>query len=157
MRILAVDDESDTRRLLKDLLRKAGHQVLATSSAIKALIHLRIQQFDLLLLDLMMPGIDGEHLAQILSTRRDTFELPIVVASCRKAEEEKSWPSLQRCVHFLEKPFSPAALLDAVNRVRLGEVGKARRMNPSLPGNFPRKARKTPQYGEPERRGRRAT
>ena len=118
MKILAVDDEADTRRLLKDLLEQAGHRVTVAADAIEAMLHLKLQNYDLILLDLMMPGIEGPKLAQIVGSHWNTFDIPILVISCRKDEEAKTWARLIGCVRYIEKPFSPPELLDAVLAVR---------------------------------------
>lgn len=114
MRILAVDDETDTLRFIRDLLAHAGHRVTTAQNAVEAMVHVQIAAFDLVVLDLMMPGIDGLQFAQFLSGQWNTFETPIVVASCRRDAEAKSWAKLNGCVRYLEKPFSPAELLEAV-------------------------------------------
>lgn len=116
MRILAIDDEADTRKLYHDLLTQSGHQVTTARDAVEATAHLRLHRFDLILLDLMMPGIDGLQFAQYLSTHWDTFETPVLVVSCRSDAESRSWTALQGCKGFLAKPFSPAELLDAMER-----------------------------------------
>ena len=120
MRILAVDDEADTRALLKDLLTQAGHRVTAVSNAVSALLHVKMDAPDLILLDVMMPGMDGHQLAQTLSGAWDTFEIPIVVLSCRKDAESKSWAKINGCVRYLEKPFCPTELLDVIREVEQG-------------------------------------
>jgi CheY-like chemotaxis protein len=120
MRILAVDDEADTRRLYHDLLHSAGHHVVTARDAVEATAHLRLGGFDLILLDLMMPGIDGLQFAQYLSTHWDTFEIPVLVVSCKADEESRSWTRLQGCRGFLPKPFSPAELFDAMDRCLKG-------------------------------------
>ena len=74
MRILIVEDEADTRKFEEDLLTRDGHQVATAASAAEAIVRLGIRPFDLILLDIMMPGIDGHQLAQYLSGRWDTFE-----------------------------------------------------------------------------------
>ena len=126
MKILAIDDERDTRQLMKDLLSHAGHQVTTASDAVEALAHLQMARYELVLLDMMMPGIDGAQLAQYLSTHWNTFDIPVLVVSCRKDAECKSWAQLNGCVGYIEKPFSPSELLDAVARVeKQGGTNKA--------------------------------
>jgi two-component system phosphate regulon response regulator OmpR len=123
MRILAIDDEADTRRLYQDLLGQAGHHVTPARDAVEATALLKIGAFDLILLDLMMPGIDGLQFAQSLANRWDTFEIPVLVVSCRDDAESRAWTKLQGCRGFLSKPFTPADLLDAIARVLHGLGG----------------------------------
>lgn len=116
MKILAVDDEADTRRLYHDLLGASGHHVVTARDAVEAMTHLHLGGYDLILLDLMMPGIDGAQFAQYLSGHWNTFEIPVLVVSCRSDPESRSWTSLQGCRGYLQKPFSPSDLLEAVHR-----------------------------------------
>jgi DNA-binding response OmpR family regulator len=120
MRILVVDDEEDARRFLKDLLCQASHQVTTASSAVHAIALVQMTSFDLVLLDLMMPGIDGHQFAQFMSSHWDTFDVPVVVVSCRTDAESKSWAKLNNCVRYVEKPFDSAELLDVVRDVERG-------------------------------------
>ena len=121
-RILIVDDEPDTLRLVRDLLVQAHYSVTAASSSVEALMHIHLTKFDLILLDLMMPGIDGHQLAEHLSSHWDTFEIPVIVVSCRKDAESKFWAKEYGCVRYLEKPFSPAELLETVGEYTHGRT-----------------------------------
>lgn len=123
MKLLAVDDDKDTLAFLKDLLTGAGHEVMTASNAFQALILVKIERPDAILLDIMMPGIDGHQLAESLSSQWQTFDIPIIVLSCRKDEESKSWAKLFGCVRYLEKPAGTAEILDALRAVeeRQGE------------------------------------
>jgi DNA-binding response OmpR family regulator len=115
--ILVVDDERDTRTLVHDLLVPAGHHVTTAASVLEAIIHVEISRFDLVLLDLRIPGIDGFQFAEFMSSHWNTFETPVLILSCRKDRESKSLARVYNCAGYLEKPFSPAELLDSVGAV----------------------------------------
>ena len=117
MKILVVDDDPDTRRLLSDLLKGAGHSVTLAVDGAQGLIHVRIRNYDLVLIDLMMPGIDGFHLAQMLSTSWKTFDVPFVIVSCLSDEQSKSWARLNGCAGYVEKPFQPWKYLDKSSEI----------------------------------------
>ena len=117
MKILIVDDEADTRALLKDLLTQAGHEPICASGAAVALAQLKVDTPDLILLDIMMPGIDGHQLGQHLATHWNTFDIPVLVVSARGDPESKAWAKLNNCVGYIEKPFAPAELLDKIDEV----------------------------------------
>jgi CheY-like chemotaxis protein len=117
MNILFVDDEADTRTLVRELLSDAGHRVTAAASGVEAIVQVEIQSFDLVLLDLMMPGIDGYQFAEFMSSHWNTFETPVVIVSCRKDPESKFLSKIFNCAGYLEKPFGPAELFDAVDRI----------------------------------------
>lgn len=120
MRILAIDDEKDSRALLRDLLTQAGHRVTTASSAIEALVLVQLSHYDLILLDIMMPGMDGHQFGQVMANRWDTFDIPIVVISCRTDRESKFWAKMNGCVRYLEKPFNLAELLEVIRKIDRG-------------------------------------
>lgn len=117
MRILVVDDEEDARVFLRELLLQAGHDVTVAANAVEAMVYVRIYAFDLILLDITMPGMDGHQLAQSLSGAWDTFEIPLFVISCRTDSESKAWAKLNGCLRYIEKPFEPTDLLDEIDEL----------------------------------------
>jgi DNA-binding response OmpR family regulator len=112
--LLVVDDDDDVRRYMKDLLLSAGHQVTAAASGVEALLQVELQRFDAVILDLMMPGIDGFQIAEFMSSHWNTFDTPVLIVSSRSDPESKSLARVYACRGFLSKPFGPAELLDAV-------------------------------------------
>ncbi|HLY76008.1 MAG TPA: response regulator [Planctomycetota bacterium] len=117
MNILLVDDDDDARTLTKDLLASAGHHVTAAASGFEAIMHVEIQHYDLVLLDLMMPGVDGFQFAEFMSCHWNTFDTPVIIVSCRKDAESKSLARVFDCAGYLEKPFSPAELFDVISGI----------------------------------------
>jgi DNA-binding response OmpR family regulator len=120
MKILAVDDEEDTLLLLKDLLTEAGHRVVTASEGLEAMAAAQMEPFDAVLLDLMMPGTDGYQVARFLSDHWNTSSIPVIVITCRRDEESKSFAKIFGCVRYLEKPFEPAQLLEALRDIDSG-------------------------------------
>lgn len=121
MNILAVDDEKDTLSFLKDLLSEAGHRVIAVPNGMQAIAAVQIEPVDVVLLDLMMPGTDGFEVARFLSENWNTYEIPVIVLSCRRDEESKSIAKIFGCVRYMEKPFDPAELLAALTDIDRGQ------------------------------------
>ena len=117
MDILVVDDEKDSRTLLGDLLEGAGHRVTTASSVLEAIVHVEAQRFDLVLLDLLIPGIGGLQFAEFMSSHWNTFETPVVIQSARADHESRTLARLYNCAGYLEKPFGPAELFDAIASV----------------------------------------
>lgn len=125
MRILAVDDEADTLSLVRDLLEADGHAVVTATSAAEALVRVQMDAFDLILLDVMMPGVDGHQLAQFLSNQWDTFEIPMVMITCRADRESHGWARLNGCAGYIEKPFAPSELINVVRRIGSEQIPRS--------------------------------
>lgn len=112
--ILVVDDEKNIRLLLQELLVEEGHRVSTAENGETALTLIGQRTFDLILLDLQMPGIDG---MQILSALRRQGSEAIVIILTAHATLETAVEALRQGAHdYLFKPLSPAQLLDSVRR-----------------------------------------
>lgn len=118
-RILIVDDDGAVRATIKLLLERAGHSVVAASDGRSGLAHFEAGDFDLLFLDIFMPGMDGIETMRLVHRQRP--QLPIIVISGNpNLSEQGSAPDFLTmatklgAVLSLQKPFKPAALLEAV-------------------------------------------
>ncbi len=118
-KILIVDDDSAVQATIRILLERAGHSVVAASDGRKGLAIFETGDFDLLFLDIFMPGMDGlETMRHVHLLRPDT---PIIVISGRPiacdptaGPDFLSMATKLGAVSSLQKPFKPAALLAAV-------------------------------------------
>ncbi len=122
MRILVIDDEKDTLTLLRGLLGRRGHHVTTAATAGEAMVYVQMARFDLVLLDIMMPGIDGHEFAKWITSHWDTSDIPIVVISGRKDPETKSRARMNGCLAYLEKPFSLEELLEVIGQIEGGQI-----------------------------------
>ena len=80
-RILIVDDSEDTRMMLGNFLSHAGHETVFAANGWEALLTLEHANVDLILLDLMMPGMDGQTFLRILRQGQKKANLPVVIVS----------------------------------------------------------------------------
>src|SRR5947207_874228 len=80
-RILIVDDAEDTRMMLGKLLTMAGHEAVFAANGWEALLTLDNTRVDLVLLDLMMPGMDGNTFLKILRQSQKNHKLPVVIVT----------------------------------------------------------------------------
>ena len=90
-RVLIVDDSDDTRMMLGKLLGMAGHETIFAANGWEALLTLDNMSVDLVLLDLMMPGMDGSTFLRILRQSQRNQKLPVVIVTALDyghAEEE---------------------------------------------------------------------
>ena len=114
-KILVVDDDRTTRHLLALQLRGAGYSVTQAGNGKQALERVRRQAFDLVLLDVWMPGMDG---LELLTRLRDEPSRPrVVVMTADDASETLLHAIRQRAYRFLSKPVEPKQLLEVVRSV----------------------------------------
>ena len=107
-RILVVDDEPQIRRVMRTTLVARGYMVSDARSGEEALEKLREERFDLVLLDMNMPGIGGMETCRIIRSQSD---IPIVILSIRNAEKDKVEALDAGADDYVTKPFSTPELL----------------------------------------------
>lgn len=115
--ILTVDDERDVLELIRFHLVKAGHRVLMAASGREALDMIRSQRPDLVLMDLMLPDIDGFGVCEILRRHPSTAAIPIVIVSAWGTPDSKNLGLELGALDYLTKPFSPKVLVEKVDRL----------------------------------------
>ncbi|MFZ6028735.1 MAG: response regulator [Chloroflexota bacterium] len=109
--ILVVDDEPKITRLARDYLEKDGFRVLAAADGATALAVARRDRPDLIVLDLMLPGVDGWEVCRAL--RRET-DVPIIMLTARAEESDQVAGLELGADDYVTKPFSPRALVARV-------------------------------------------
>lgn len=133
MRILVAEDEKDLAFLMQFELQKAGHSVVIANDGIKALENLSQDPFDLVLCDIMMPGLDGLNL---LRRVRETSDVPWVFITSRGEEMDKVLGFGLGADDYLVKPFAISELIarieaiyrrthretEAAQRIRIGGI-----------------------------------
>ena len=113
--ILSVDDETDVTDIIAFNLRKQGYEVQTAADGRTALDLIARRRPDLLLLDLMLPDIDGFAVCEILRRRTDTVTLPIVILSAWSEPDSRHLGLELGAIDFLNKPFSPRDLVKRVD------------------------------------------
>ncbi len=116
-KILTIEDTADIRRLIRMTLEFQGYDVIEVSEGAQALALARSQKPDLILLDVMMPGMDGLGVARQLCDDPVLSRIPVIMLSAMGATRDIQ-AGLQAGVKaYLVKPFSPRELLDKVGRL----------------------------------------
>jgi DNA-binding response OmpR family regulator len=113
-RILVADDDTNIAGLVKMYLVKAGYDVDLAADGDEAMKLLREQQYDLAVLDIMMPGHDG---LQIIRNLRRRSELPVIFLSARTSDIDKVSGLQLGADDYVTKPFNPAELVARVQSV----------------------------------------
>lgn len=137
-RVLVVDDDAKTVELVKLYLNRDGYRVLPAFDGIEALRLAREAHPDLIVLDLMLPGIDG---LEICRTLRVESDVPIIMLTARTTDEDKLTGLGLGADDYVTKPFSPrelAARVRAVLRRLPGENGPEEIKRNKLALNFPK-------------------
>lgn len=114
-RILVVDDEPTLVRLMEFILAKQGHDMLAATNGEDALAMIRSERPDLVLLDIMMPRIDGYEVARTVRADSELRDIPIIMLSA-KAQDHDIQKGIEVGVdEYITKPFAPEQLVHVVN------------------------------------------
>ena len=112
--VLVVDDEEGIRTLCRVNLELGGFDVDEAANGAEALDAVREDPPDLILLDVMMPGIDGWEVLARLKADETTADIPIVLLTARTAEEDQIRAWGEGVADYLSKPFNPTALVEWV-------------------------------------------
>ena len=122
-KILVVDDEPDLVELVSYNLRKEGFDVTSASDGEEALNKIRKENFNLIVLDLMLPGIQGMELCRMLRNDPKTKNLPVIMVTAKGEEIDKVLGLETGADDYMAKPFSPRELVARVKAVlrRSGE------------------------------------
>lgn len=119
MRILVVEDQDSIRRMIEALIQARGYQVHAVANGAKAIDAVMTQKFDLVLLDLMLPGqYDGFEVCQRLKSDPTTRDVPVVIISALDDPESRKKAADAGASAYYTKPFSPIALLKEIERLK---------------------------------------
>ena len=113
--ILVADDNADMRAYLAELLRKAGHSVRTVSNGDEALAATLAKHPDLILLDVMMPGMDGFAVLKVLRENHKTAGLPIILLSARAGEDARIEGLGAGADDYLIKPFHARELVARID------------------------------------------
>ncbi len=114
--ILCVDDERDVTDLLRFLLARAGCDTAAAATGRAALDALRARRPDLVLLDLMLPDLDGLGVCEILRRTPSTADIPVVMLTAWTSDEARAHGRVLGALDHLAKPFSPRELVNRLPR-----------------------------------------
>ncbi len=116
-KILVVDDEADLVETLKVRLEVSGYDVLVASDGQQGLKMARTENPDLLILDLMLPKLDGYRVCRMLKFDEKYKDIPIILFSARVQESDVKMGEEQGADAYVTKPFEPKALLAKIDEL----------------------------------------
>lgn len=110
-KILVVDDSPTERHFLVELLSKNGYQVVTAESGEEGISKAKAEQPDLVIMDVVMPGLNGYQATRTLTRDDDTKNIPVFVCTTKSQETDKIWGLRQGAQDYLVKPVNPEDLL----------------------------------------------
>jgi DNA-binding response OmpR family regulator len=113
-RVLVVDDDADFRELLRYNLNQRGWEILSAQTGLQGLRLARADSPDVILLDVMLPDLDGLSVCHILNSQPSTRDVPVIIISALDETWAGTRKSPARITHFFRKPVSLAVLADHV-------------------------------------------
>ncbi|MDB5985337.1 MAG: response regulator [Nevskia sp.] len=116
-RVMVVDDSPTDKEHLKQILQRAGHEVLEATSGQDAIELVRASKPDCVVMDVVMPGMNGFQATRILSKDPATASIPIIVVSSKSQETDRVWALRQGAREYIVKPVKDADLVGKVRSV----------------------------------------
>ncbi len=116
-RILLVDDEPLTLQMLTDIFRASGFEILTAQDGAEGLARARAERPDLLILDIMMPKLDGFKVARLLKSDRNYRHIPIIILTAKAGAADSELSRQAGADRYLLKPIDPEVLLEQVKRL----------------------------------------
>ncbi len=113
-KILIVDDEPNILLSLDFLMRKKGYEVYVARSGTEALDIILTKNPDLVILDIMMPDVDGYHICEYIKTSEERKHIKVIFLSAKSKESDIKYGMQLGADDYVTKPFSTRALVDRV-------------------------------------------
>jgi DNA-binding response OmpR family regulator len=126
LNVLVVDDEPDVVFLLAWHLQRAGYDVVTAGNGWEALDRLRAERPDLILLDLMLPDLDGFGVCEIIRRDTATATIPIIILSAWHTQESQQLARDFGVLEYVTKPFQPDDLLRRIHHLTGGATAGRR-------------------------------
>jgi CheY-like chemotaxis protein len=116
LRVLVVEDDPNHRKLARQVLEDNGHDVISADDGEEALALLSLQDFDVVVLDMRMPGMDGrEFIRRVRTSGREFADIPIIVMTGYGISQHRELFQRYDIRDFLDKPYDGDHLLDRVS------------------------------------------
>ena len=117
-RVVCVEDEPEMIDLIRLILSRKGFEVIGANGGREGLEMIKNQKPDLVLLDLMMPDLDGWEVYQQMKADKNTTDIPVIVVTAKAQSIDKVLGlHIAKVEDYISKPFSPQELLDSVDQV----------------------------------------
>ena len=115
--VLIVDDSSTLREMISGLLIKSGMTVLEAQDGREAKEKIQASRPDLVVMDIVMPNLNGYELCRWVKNNPDTEDIPVVICSSKSEEFDRYWGMKQGADAYIAKPFHPAEMVKTVRQL----------------------------------------
>ena len=115
--ILIVDDSPTEAHVLKGMLEKNGYETEIAESGTEGIERAKAFKPDLVLMDVVMPGLNGFQATRQLTRDPETSDIPVIIVTTKDQETDRVWGLRQGARDFLTKPVSEQRLLEKINAV----------------------------------------
>jgi twitching motility two-component system response regulator PilH len=116
-RVLVVEDSPPQREMITALLKDSGLSVTSASDGVEALEQIQGSRPDIVVLDIVMPRMNGYELCRRLKSDPSTQEVPVVMCSTKGEEFDRYWGMRQGADAYIAKPFQPQELVGTVKQL----------------------------------------
>lgn len=118
--VMVVDDSVTLREMIADLLKGRGLNVTVASDGVEALEQIKANRPDLVVLDIVMPRMNGYEVCRRLKSDPKTQNLPVVMCSSKSEEFDRYWGMKQGADAYIAKPFHPQELVGTIKQLLRG-------------------------------------
>lgn len=115
MKVLAVDDSAVELNRIKQIIERAGHQVLTAQDGVEAIEMAKIHLPHMIFMDIVMPRMDGFRATRILTQDALTKHIPVILVSTKSQTVDIAWAQKQGAQALIAKPYAPAAILEQLS------------------------------------------
>ncbi|MCL4302494.1 MAG: response regulator [Anaerolineae bacterium] len=116
--ILCIEDEAEMIELMRLVLEREGHEVMGAVGGEQGLKLMREKKPDLILLDLMMPGIDGWEVYRQMRADKELTDIPVIIVTAKAQSIDKVLGlQVAKVADYITKPFGPKELIGSIERV----------------------------------------
>ena len=116
-RILLIEDSPTEAAVMAQLLERNGHKVTTSGSAEDGIASCKRDKPDLVLMDVVLPGMNGFQATRALSRDAETSHIPVLIVSTKNMETDKAWGMRQGARDYIVKPPNEEELIGRINQV----------------------------------------
>jgi twitching motility two-component system response regulator PilH len=113
-KVLVVDDSPTEIHLLSEILKKNGFTVTTASNGEEAIAKSKAELPDLILMDVVMPGMSGFETTRVITKSPETAKIPVIICTTKGQETDKAWGLRQGAKDYIVKPVTEKVLMDKI-------------------------------------------